>query len=109
MSSVANRMTVWQGVKTLSKSFQFWTICILTAVNAGMYFTMTVVIIEASTPFGYSEQQSGIAASLLMLGGFVSGSMIGHWVGKTQQHLLIIKLLTPMVCGTYIMVIFEGR
>ncbi|KAI7849847.1 major facilitator superfamily domain-containing protein [Circinella umbellata] len=107
MSAVANRMTIWEGVKTLSKSFQFWTICILTAINGGMYFTMSVVVIEAATPFGYSEQQSGIAASLLMLGGFISGSMIGYWIGKTQQHLLIIKLLTPMVCGTYTMVIFE--
>ncbi|KAI8144123.1 major facilitator superfamily domain-containing protein [Fennellomyces sp. T-0311] len=106
-SAEASRASVWQGVKTLAKNFQFWNICVLTAVNAGMYFTISVVAIQATAPFGYTEQQSGIAASILMLSGFIGGGLLGYWLGKTSQHLMIIKMFTPMLCGTYIMLIFE--
>ncbi|KAI9484967.1 major facilitator superfamily domain-containing protein [Zychaea mexicana] len=73
VSADIDRMGVWEGFKTLAKDFQFWTICISTAVNVGMFFTICVVVIEAATPFGYTEQQSGIAASMLMLSGFIGG------------------------------------
>ncbi|KAI9243722.1 major facilitator superfamily domain-containing protein [Phascolomyces articulosus] len=73
MSASTNRMTVWQGTKELIKSFQFWTICIPTAANAGMFFNISVVLVQSTIPFGYTEQQGGVAACMLMLSAFVGG------------------------------------
>ncbi|KAI9321652.1 major facilitator superfamily domain-containing protein [Dichotomocladium elegans] len=106
-SAFAARTSVWEGIKTLLKSGQYWNIAIMTAVNAGMYFTIAVVIIEAAAPYGYSEQQSGIAGALLMFSGFVGGGMIGYWIGKTGQHLMMIKIFTPLNAMVYIMLIWQ--
>ncbi|KAI7882838.1 MFS general substrate transporter [Lichtheimia hyalospora FSU 10163] len=75
-SATSPRLSVSQGIKQLVKSKDYWFIAIPAIVNAGMFYTMTVVIIEAALPYGYNEQQSGIANALLMIGGFAGGGII---------------------------------
>ncbi|CDS05192.1 hypothetical protein LRAMOSA07721 [Lichtheimia ramosa] len=106
-SAASPRLSVCEGVKQLVKSKDYWFIAIPAIVNAGMFYTMTVVIIEAAVPYGYNEQQSGIANALLMISGFAGGGIIGYWIGRTGEHLAMIKLFTPIVCGMFVMVNFQ--
>ncbi|KAJ8662734.1 hypothetical protein O0I10_001698 [Lichtheimia ornata] len=106
-SATSPRLSICEGVKQLVKSKDYWFIAIPAIVNAGMFYTMTVVIIEAAVPYGYNEQQSGIANALLMVSGFAGGGMIGYWIGRTGEHLAMIKLFTPIVCGMFVMVNFQ--
>lgn len=108
-SATSPRLSICEGVKQLVKSKDYWFIAIPAIVNAGMFYTMTVVIIEAAVPYGYNEQQSGIANALLMVSGFAGGGMIGYWIGRTGEHLAMIKLFTPIVCGMFVMVNFQSK
>lgn len=108
-SAASPRLSVCEGVKQLVKSKDYWFIAIPAIVNAGMFYTMTVVIIEAAVPYGYNEQQSGIANALLMISGFAGGGIIGYWIGRTGEHLAMIKLFTPIVCGMFVMVNFQSE
>lgn len=36
-------------------------------------------------------------------------AMTGYWVGHTAQHLMLIKILTPMLCASYVFLIFESK
>lgn len=40
---------------------------------------------------------------------YASKVQVGYWVGKTAQHLMLIKLLTPMMVATYVVAIFQGK
>ncbi|CDH53564.1 cell surface receptor mfs transporter [Lichtheimia corymbifera JMRC:FSU:9682] len=106
-SATSPRLSICEGIKQLVKSKDYWFIAIPAIVNAGMFYTMTVVIIEAAVPYGYNEQQSGIANALLMLSGFAGGGIIGYWIGRTGEHLAMIKLFTPILCGMFVMVNFQ--
>jgi hypothetical protein len=104
-----DRMGVWQGLKCLAKNVNFWWCAILCTVNAGMLFSVCTLIIEAISPFGYTDQQAGYCAAAVVAAGFVGGICSGYWAGKTAQHIMLIKLITPMMVFTYVMFIFESN
>jgi len=108
-SSDQERMGIKQGLACLLKNTGFWWITILCAVNAGMVFSVSTLIIEAISPFGYTDQQSGYCAAAVVISGFAGGICSGYWAGKTGQHVMLIKLLTPLMAFTYIMFIFESK
>lgn len=55
---------------------QFWWIAIITSVSMGMVFSVSVLIIEAISPFGYTEQQAGLCAALIVFSGCFGGGLL---------------------------------
>ncbi|KAI7898914.1 major facilitator superfamily domain-containing protein [Cokeromyces recurvatus] len=106
-SANQGRLQVWIGIKTLFVNTSFWICAFLCAINAGMAFSMSTFIMEAIIPFGYTDHESGYCAASITLAGFLGGLFSGYWAGKTGQHLLLIKVFTPLMAFTYIMFIFE--
>lgn len=108
-SADQDRMGIRQGLKCLVKNTSFWWCAILCTSNAGMVFSVCTLIIEAISPFGYTDQQAGYCAAAVVVAGFVGGITSGYWAGKTAQHVMLIKMITPMMVFTYIMFIFESN
>ncbi|KAL9537103.1 hypothetical protein MBANPS3_012082 [Mucor bainieri] len=98
-----------QGVRDVVTNIQFWWIAIITSVSMGMVFSVSVLIIEAISPLGYTEQQAGLCAALIVFSGCFGGGMTGYWLGKSSQHFMLIKLFTPMVVFSYVAFIFLLR
>lgn len=131
-SACASRTSVWDGMKALVRSAQFWSVAIITSFNAGMFFAISVIVVQAAAPYGYTETQTGVGGSLSAVAGYLGGgtwkwnclmnivgisdleicliaAMTGYWAGRSFQHLMILKMFTPMLCATYIMLIFESK
>ncbi|GAA5809613.1 hypothetical protein MFLAVUS_003024 [Mucor flavus] len=107
VSSTLDRIPFWQGVKIVSRNFQFWSVAIVAASTIGMVFSVSVLIIEAITPYGYTDQQAGLCAAIVVISGCVGGGMTGYWLGKSPQHYMLIRTFTPLVIFTYVMFIFN--
>lgn len=107
VSSALDRTPFWQGVKAVAKNVQFWVVAFIASVSIGMVFSVSVLVIEAISPYGYTEQQAGICASIIVFSGFLGGGMTGYWAGKTAQHIMLIKLFTPITVFTYVIFIFD--
>ncbi|SAL96591.1 hypothetical protein [Absidia glauca] len=106
-SALEVRMNFLEGIKQLLRNPTFLWIALLASINMGMGFSVSVLIIEAILPFGYSDQAAGVCASTVIFGGFASGVMVGYWAGKTSQYLMLIKMFAPMVVFSYICFIFQ--
>ncbi|KAI8054981.1 major facilitator superfamily domain-containing protein [Gilbertella persicaria] len=104
-SADQDRMSIVEGMRVLIRHKGFWWCSILCGTNAGMAFSVSTLIIEAISPFGYTDQQAGYCAAAVVLAGFVGGIVSGYWAGKTAQHVMLIKLLTPCMVFTYHIVI----
>ncbi|KAI8647187.1 major facilitator superfamily domain-containing protein [Parasitella parasitica] len=72
-TATLERTPFWQGVKQVVTNMQFWWIAIITSVSMGMVFSVSVLIMEAISPFGYTEQQAGICAALIVFSGCFGG------------------------------------
>jgi FLVCR family MFS transporter 7 len=108
-SADQDRMPFWQGCQALLKNSGFIWVTILCAVNSGMVFSVSTLIIEAISPIGYTDQQSGWCAAAVVIAGFAGGIITGYWAGKTAQHVMLIKIFTPLMIFTYLMFIFESK
>ncbi|KAI8968036.1 major facilitator superfamily domain-containing protein [Mycotypha africana] len=106
-SAEQDRMNIVEGIKRLIKISGFWWSLILCAVNAGMVFSVSVLIMEAIIPLGYTDMEAGYCAAAIVVAGFIGGICSGYWAGKTGQHIMLIKLFTPMMLFSYIILIFE--
>lgn len=108
-SAEQERMGFKEAMCCLRKNTGFIWVTILCAVNGGMVFSVATLIIEAIAPFGYSDLESGYCAMASVVAGFAGGILSGYWAGKTAQHLMLIKIFTPIMIFTYLMLIFESK
>lgn len=76
-SATFERAPFWEGMKELVNSVQFWWIALITSVSMGMVFSVSVLILEAISPFGYTDQQAGICASAVVFSGCLGGGNFG--------------------------------
>jgi FLVCR family MFS transporter 7 len=108
-SADQDRMGFVEGAKCLVRNIGFIWVTVLFSVNSGMVFSVSTLIIEAISPIGYTDQQSGFCAATIVVAGFAGGIIAGYWAGKTAQHIMLIKLFTPIMVFTYFMLIFESK
>ncbi|KAI8053570.1 major facilitator superfamily domain-containing protein [Thamnidium elegans] len=107
VTSTLDRTPFWQGVKIISRNFQFWSVAVVAASTIGMVFSVSVLIIEAITPYGYTDQEAGLCAAIVVISGCIGGGMTGYWLGKSPQHYMLIRTFTPLIIFTYVMFIFN--
>ncbi|KAG0764160.1 hypothetical protein G6F57_003323 [Rhizopus arrhizus] len=107
LSATLERDSLWNGIRSISKHAQFWWLTLMTSVSIGMVLSVSVLIMEAIAPFGYSDQQAGVCAAAVVLAGCLGGVMSGYWLGKTAQYFMLLRLLTPMMVFSYVMFIFN--
>ncbi|KAI9321646.1 major facilitator superfamily domain-containing protein [Dichotomocladium elegans] len=70
VSAAVDRTSIWQGVKMLAKNGQYINLVIASAINCGMFYAISVIIIQAAAPYGYTDQQGGIAMAVLTISGY---------------------------------------
>lgn len=76
LSATLERDSLWNGIRSISKHAQFWWLTLMTSVSIGMVLSVSVLIMEAIAPFGYSDQQAGVCAAAVVLAGCLGG---GKW------------------------------
>ncbi|KAI7872579.1 major facilitator superfamily domain-containing protein [Spinellus fusiger] len=101
------RMHFKESMINLAKNPNYWCVTFLCSTSLGMVYAVSVLVIEAITPYNYTTQESGICAAIILLGGMFGGLLSGYWVGKTGQYLMLIKIFAPLCAASYIMLIFQ--
>ncbi|ORE15919.1 MFS general substrate transporter [Rhizopus microsporus] len=97
LSATVEREPFLVGLRHLSKNIRFWWLTLLASVTAGMTFSVSLLIIEALTPFGYSEQSSGLCAATVVLAGCIGGLI---------PNAFPIVLLTCIINGFFCYALF---
>lgn len=69
-------MSFLEGIKQLLRNPTFLWIALLASIDMGMGFSVSVLIIEAILPLGYSDQAAGVCASLVVFAGFAGGGKV---------------------------------
>lgn len=41
-----------------------------------MFYAISVIIIQAAAPYGYTDQQGGIAMAVLTIAGYIGGTVV---------------------------------
>ncbi|KAI9301466.1 major facilitator superfamily domain-containing protein [Cunninghamella echinulata] len=72
-TSAEERMEFFTGCKKLLKNGPFWWGAFFGSLALGAAYTYGVLIMQAITPYGYTDEEAGICASIMVASGFVGG------------------------------------
>jgi FLVCR family MFS transporter 7 len=85
-------MTFKEGMSVIFKSKQFLILLSIVGLLLGLFNSYVTLISDYVTPFGYTEDQSGILGISTVVSGLVSAGLVGLYVDKTGKHQIMIQL-----------------
>ena len=93
----------WQLLKS---NATFWLIVIPFWVYVGFFNSLSSLLTQVLTPYGFSEDQSGIAGAVLILVGLVSAACTSPAIDRYKAYVLMIRVLVPIIALSYLVFIW---
>ncbi|KAK3114810.1 hypothetical protein LTR53_006506, partial [Teratosphaeriaceae sp. CCFEE 6253] len=93
-------------LRALPRNLDFWLLALPFAIYVGFFNAVSSLLNQILSPYGFTETDAGIAGGLLILVGLVASAVVSPLVDRTRQHLLVIKLLVPLIATAYLLLIF---
>lgn len=93
-------------IKQLLGTLEFWLILVPFAVYVGFFNSVSSLVTQILSPYGYSETDSGIAGAILIVVGLVTAAIMSPVTDRWKHYLGSIRVLVPIVVASYIGLIF---
>ncbi|KAF7722055.1 hypothetical protein EC973_003737 [Apophysomyces ossiformis] len=100
------RPSLLRGTAVLLKNGHFWILCAVHGINVGLSVAWGGLFNQAVTPYGYSNEESGNIVAVGMVAGALGCFVAGPILDATKRHILFLKLMAPLMCSTYVALIF---
>lgn len=85
----------------LSKNVNFFLIAVPFAIYVGLFNSISSLLTQILTPYGFSEEQSGIAGALLIVVGLVAAAISSPVIDRTKAYLLFLKIFVPVIASCF--------
>lgn len=105
-SSTYVRPPMKKQITLLTSSANFWLVFIPFSVYVGLFNSISSLLVQILTPYGFSETDGGIAGALLILVGLVAAAISSPIVDRSKRYLLLIKILIPVLALCYLVFIW---
>ncbi|CAM0139191.1 hypothetical protein VKS41_002410 [Umbelopsis sp. WA50703] len=103
----SKRTPFFQGCRALFKSVNFLLLLFMFSINMGLESSIVALLNPIMLPYGYTNEQAGIAGFVRLFSGFLAGAVTGPLIDRTGQHMLILRLFVPALAFTYVMMYIQ--
>lgn len=93
-------------MRQLFSTLEFWLILIPFMTYVTFFNSISSLLNQILAPYGYSEDEAGIAGGVLIIVGLISAAIISPITDRWKHYLGTIRVLVPIVAVTYIGLIF---
>ncbi|KAG9523912.1 MFS general substrate transporter, partial [Aureobasidium melanogenum] len=100
------KLDITRSIKLLKSNKAFILVFIAFGVYVGFFNAVSSLINQIFEPYGFTEEDAGIAGAILIFVGLGASAAVSTIVDRTKQYLLTIKLLVPLIAIGYLMLIF---
>ena len=104
--AASEKLDIRAALSELPQNISFWLILAPFSVYVGFFNAFSSLINQVLEPFGFSETDAGIDGALLIVVGLVAAAIVSPLVDRTKKHVLTIKILTPLIATSYLVLIF---
>jgi len=105
-SSTQAPTPIMSQVTNLLRLPTFWLLFFPFAVYVGFFNSLSSLLTQILTPYGYTETQGGIAGAILILVGLVAAAITSPIMDRTKRYLMLIKTLVPILAVSYLIFIW---
>lgn len=95
-----------QSVRLLSHSVEFWLVFIPFAVYVGFFNSVSTLLNQIMGPYGYSDDDSGIAGAVLIVAGLVCSAITSPILDRTKRFVATAKVCVPVIGLSYLVFIW---
>lgn len=93
-------------MRLLSHSIEFWLIFIPFAVYVGFFNSVSSLLNQFMTPYGYTDDEAGIAGALLIVVGLVSAAVTSPILDRTKTFVATTKICVPIIAICYLVYVW---
>lgn len=105
-SATIEKLSLKDSLFKLVKSRYFVTVFFPFAIYVGFFNAFSTFVNQIMLPYGYSEDNAGIAGALLIFVGIVFTLAISPVIDRFHFHLWLIRICVPIIAACYIGAIF---
>jgi len=104
--AVDEKLNLREALHELPRNASFYLILLPFSVYVGFFNAASSLINQIFEPYGFSEDDAGIAGALLIVVGLVASAIVSPYVDKTKRHLSTIKIIVPLIAASYLALIW---
>ena len=88
------------------RSPPFYIVFLTFSVYVGFFNAFSSLLNQILYPYGFSEDEAGICGAVLIVVGLVVAAVTSPILDRTHAYLLGIKIMCPLVAGSYLAMIW---
>ncbi|KAF4447366.1 hypothetical protein F53441_9086 [Fusarium austroafricanum] len=100
------KLSLRASVGVLTSSLEIWLILIPFAVYVGFFNSISSLLNQIFSPYGFSDDEAGIGGAILIVVGLVAAAISSPIIDRTKSFLLTLKMLIPLVGVSYLIFIW---
>lgn len=97
-----SKLSLSVSARILTRSPEFWMLFIPYAVYVGFFNSISSLLNQMMEPYGFSDNDSGIAGAVLIVVGLVSSAITSPILDRTKAFLPAIKVAVPIIGLSYL-------
>ncbi|KFA53151.1 hypothetical protein S40293_03116 [Stachybotrys chartarum IBT 40293] len=105
-ASTTPKLRLAQSFRALSSSPEIWMLLIPFAAFVGFFNSISSLLNQMMTPYGFSADDAGIAGAVLIVAGLVSAAIFSPIIDRTKKFQLAIRIFVPIVALCYLIFIW---
>lgn len=105
-SSAITRTPLIPATRQLLTTLEFWLILAPFAVYVGFFNSVSSLLNQILSPYGFSENDAGIAGAILIVVGLLWAAVMAPITDRWKHYLGSIRILVPIIVASYIGLIF---
>ncbi|KAL2258355.1 hypothetical protein VTK26DRAFT_8365 [Humicola hyalothermophila] len=105
-SAETPKMSLRASAKVLSNQVEFWLLFISFAIYVGLFNSVSSLLNQIMMPYGYNDEEAGIAGALLIVVGLVAAAVTSPLIDRHKSYLLAIRAAVPLIAACYLVFIW---
>ncbi|KAH7312303.1 major facilitator superfamily domain-containing protein [Stachybotrys elegans] len=105
-SSVTPKLRIRESFSALASSFEAWLLVVPFAVFVGFFNSISSLLNQMMTPYGFSDDEAGIAGAVLIVVGLIAAAISSPILDRTKNFLLAIRIFVPIIALCYLVFIW---
>lgn len=102
----ATKLHLRAAFRQLHRNGSFFLLLLPFSIYVGFFNATSSLITQIFEPYGFSEDDSGIAGGILIVVGLIASAIVSPLIDRTKAYLITIKILVPLIAISYTILIF---
>ncbi|KAF7713684.1 Uncharacterized protein PECH_000615 [Penicillium ucsense] len=105
-SSSGPRTPLVPAMRQLFATLEFWLLVAPFTVYVAFFNSISSLLNQILSPYGFSETEAGIAGAILIVVGLVAAAIMSPITDRWKHYLGSIRVLVPVIVASYIGLVF---